>query len=683
MMVIRHNKESAGTLSILSDVYGKRSKALGRISSGMKIRTASDDAAGYAISERMRVQIRSLDQSKQNAQNGMSLLKVAEGSLDGVRSLLLRGKEMALSAANDSNTDADRRIIQKQWDEITAEIEDAAGSAEFNGIRLLSGQFSAHARGYVPIDVYRDTSLPIIESLVTYPVVVRKTGEEANPYREITPELTAAIQTEILPQSVRKLLDTFPETFGYLQHSNLGIGFSAIRNPKSSVLASVTLKTSYTPGLTVDSGTYSLGYRLYVNTAKVQADGSADGITDASRLDLEKTITHEMMHAMMFESLTAPMLGWESTLHQPYPPIKAAGFPDWFVEGTAQAASGGSDWVTAMGISDVTDEAAIQRFLSAAPLTSGTTASKYGTGYLASMYLGSLASGGATDAKSVAHGLDLLLKDVRDGMRMDEAIRQHTNGRYQSTADFTNRFGTEPEELSFIKTLVKAYTNNTMGASDGTGGLVAGDYRTSDLLPDAPAASLVFFLDTGYVYVVNHYPSGYAIFSGGTQGTNGISPFAGTPGGSTGGNAGGSIGGGGGIAADAVPRGLRFHIGAKGDDSLMFSLDRVDRNSLGIDRTDMRTRESAQNSISILDAALESILDQLTTVGAMQTRLDLHRSMLTTNSENTQRSESTIRDADMAKEMTEFVKYNILQQGATAMLSHANTDASNVLALLP
>ena len=104
----------------------------------MKINGAQDDAAGYAISERMRVQIRSLDQANQNTQNGSSMMKTAEGAVSSTVEILKALKEKAISAANDSNTDDDRRIIQKEMDQFIDQIDDNA-LVTFNGKYLVDG----------------------------------------------------------------------------------------------------------------------------------------------------------------------------------------------------------------------------------------------------------------------------------------------------------------------------------------------------------------------------------------------------------------------------------------------------------------------------------------------------------------------------------------------------------------
>ena len=137
-MVVKNNMSALSTLNTLNRNTKALSKSLQKVSSGMKINSAADDASGYAISERMRVQIRSLDQANSNAQNGGSMMKVAEGAVSSTVEILKTLKEKAVNAANDTNTDADRATIQKEMDQSIDQINDNA-NVTFNGQYLVDG----------------------------------------------------------------------------------------------------------------------------------------------------------------------------------------------------------------------------------------------------------------------------------------------------------------------------------------------------------------------------------------------------------------------------------------------------------------------------------------------------------------------------------------------------------------
>ena len=137
-MVVKNNMSAISTLNTLNKNSSALAKSLAKVSSGMKINSAADDASGYAISERMRVQIRSLDQDNQNTQNGQSMMKVAEGAVSSTVEILKTLKEKVINAANDTNTDADRQTIQKELDQSVDQINDNA-VITFNGKYLVDG----------------------------------------------------------------------------------------------------------------------------------------------------------------------------------------------------------------------------------------------------------------------------------------------------------------------------------------------------------------------------------------------------------------------------------------------------------------------------------------------------------------------------------------------------------------
>ena len=137
-MVVKNNMSAISTLNTLNKNSSALAKSLAKVSSGMKINSAADDASGYAISERMRVQIRSLDQDNQNTQNGQSMMKVAEGAVSSTVEILKTLKEKVINAANDTNTDADRQTIQKELDQSGDQINDNA-VITCNGKYLVDG----------------------------------------------------------------------------------------------------------------------------------------------------------------------------------------------------------------------------------------------------------------------------------------------------------------------------------------------------------------------------------------------------------------------------------------------------------------------------------------------------------------------------------------------------------------
>ena len=141
-MVVQHNMQAMNANRQLGVTTDSQKKVTEKLSSGYKVNRAADDAAGLTISEKMRSQIRGLTQASANAQDGISCVQTAEGALTEVHSMLQRMNELAVKAANGTNTSADRLAIQKEVSALTAEISRVAESTEFNTLNLLKGSFN-------------------------------------------------------------------------------------------------------------------------------------------------------------------------------------------------------------------------------------------------------------------------------------------------------------------------------------------------------------------------------------------------------------------------------------------------------------------------------------------------------------------------------------------------------------
>lgn len=142
-MIINHNIAALNSYRNLVNTNNNLAKSLERLSSGLRINRAADDAAGLAISEKMRGQIRGLTQATRNAQDGISLLQTAEGALNETHSILQRMRELAVQAANDTLTSNDRSQIQMEVDQLVTEINRIANTTEFNTKKLLDGSAAA------------------------------------------------------------------------------------------------------------------------------------------------------------------------------------------------------------------------------------------------------------------------------------------------------------------------------------------------------------------------------------------------------------------------------------------------------------------------------------------------------------------------------------------------------------
>ena len=436
-MVVKNNMSALSTLNTLNRNTKALSKSLQKVSSGMKINSAADDASGYAISERMRVQIRSLDQANSNAQNGGSMMKVAEGAVSSTVEILKTLKEKAVNAANDTNTDADRQTIQKELDQSIDQINDNA-NVTFNGQYLVDGSKNSK---------------------------------------------TTVTCTALTNQSLAE--DTA---------SNTALtGLKARNGDSLNIQSTDTITVSWVK----DGKTYTASTKVGAQTLTVALNAMSDG-----------------SHALSGD-------------------ITLSGGKTSFI---AIDGSGNSVY-TASGESSIT-------------ITSKGT-------------------------------------------------------------------GVDGQISGF-----------TISITDNTGAVRKSANAALDAFDETLRAQ----------------------------------------------NA-------------SVDNSINLQIGTKANQTIKVGLTDMKAQALGLqgknnDTIQVGNQEQANAAINVLDAAIQKALDQQTTIGAVQSRLEYTQSNLTTASENVTAAESTIRDADMAKEMTEYTKNNVLMQAAQSMLAQANQSSSNVLSLL-
>ena len=141
-MIINHNLNAMNAHRNMSSLTVSQGKAMEKLSSGLRINRASDDAAGLAISEKMRGQIRGLNQASRNAQDGISMIQTAEGALSETQAIGHRLRELAIQSANGIYTDDDRKLIDQEFNQLKKEIDRIANDTEFNGSKLLNGDKS-------------------------------------------------------------------------------------------------------------------------------------------------------------------------------------------------------------------------------------------------------------------------------------------------------------------------------------------------------------------------------------------------------------------------------------------------------------------------------------------------------------------------------------------------------------
>ena len=235
-MVINHN---------MSAMYSQRStnltnvaaqKNMEKLSSGLKINRAGDDASGLAVSEKMRSQIRGLNKASENAQNGLSFIQTTEGYLQETTDIIQRIRELAVQSSNGIYTEEDRMQIQVEVSQLVAEVDRIASQAQFNGLNMLTGRFAREegtnavtASMWFHIGANMDQRMQVyIGTMTATALNLRNLGDETIMSLESPAEANRAIGT--LDEALKKLNKQRADLGGYynrLEHAIRGIDVAA------------------------------------------------------------------------------------------------------------------------------------------------------------------------------------------------------------------------------------------------------------------------------------------------------------------------------------------------------------------------------------------------------------------------------------------------------------------------
>lgn len=670
-MVIQHNitaKNANRQLGISDKTSGKSSE---KLSSGYRINRSADDAAGLQISEKLRWQVRGLNRASDNISDGISLLNTADGALGETHALLQRMRELSVQAANDTNTEADRKSLQSEIDDLIGEVDRIANTTQYNTMTLLNGSLSSGNPVRSPYQTFLllqpgqsapDSGITVTNPIID-PSVTKLTSADAQALEQI-------LADSIVPQAVNAFLSSYGGVFQTaLQNGQISqqIGLK-IYETNNTVLAYVAMQSSYSPS-TGQLGPISLNLSVNVNTITM----TNGALSNTTRRELETTIVHEMMHAFMDDSLTNGMIG--ATLGK----IDASNkFPDWFAEGMAQTAAGGcsndNDWVNGrygLNLDANSTAAQIQASVTAPNHNLANSASQvaaqYGTGYLACMYLGYLAAGqpASVTSGSIGNGLGIVLNKLMSGDALDTVINSISGGAYTSISDFETKFG-DAASAQFIHDLLAAAGTAGNGSvlSNTSAGLA-----TSDLLPDAVVSSPApaYRIDTTTEFVTSSVPNRNWNTGGAKAGGSGTG--------------GGGTGGGGGIVPSVGP--LHIQTGALSHQSVILSFEDMRAAALGLaPGLSVASYEEAGAAIAACDKAIGLVSAERSRIGAVTNRLEHAAANDDSTAENSQAAESRIRDTDMAKEMVLYSAQNILRQAGQSILAQASRSAESVLSLL-
>ena len=569
-MVVKNNMSAISTLNTLNKNSSALAKSLQKVSSGMKINSAADDASGYAISERMRVQIRGLDQANQNTQNGSSMMKVAEGAVSSTVDILKTLKEKAINAANDTNTDSDRQTIQKELNQSIDQIDDNA-NVTYNGKYLVDGSKNT---------------------------------------------IGDATYTALSNQNLKK------GTTGGTKLTDL-----ARRSGDSLEIAS-------TDKVTVS---YVQGGKTYTTTFQAG----------------DKTLNDVFQAAEDIDSTGKIFADASNNAYQAAKTGKAIDSSD--------VSTAVSTAVTNVSTADSTYTSS----MNAAASTLATKVASYNTA----------ADGTAAKGSKLSTSLEKFDASKMSAADYIAAVKADSN--YASALAATGnatKLGTEVSTADSSVTAAKSTYNKSDGAVHLLTGSAVGVAASRKTVETADGTDAVTVLANKSG--VQGQISGLSISVTDSEGNEKKTVNAALAFGE-------SV-----RAQDASEdNAITLQVGTNANTSIKVGLTDMRSEALGLKGSDgtklnISTQAKANAAMDVLDKAIQKALDQQTTIGSVESRLSYTSSNLTTASENVQSSESTIRDADMAKEMTEYTKNNVLLQAAQSMLAQANQSSSSVLSLL-
>ncbi len=643
-MRINNNIQALNAYRNLYQNQSATSKNLERLSSGMRINRAADDAAGLAISEKMRSQIRGLKQAERNSLDGISLMQTAEGAMTEVHSMLQRMRELAVQAANDTNTTTDRTQIQKEIDQLRLEIDSIASKTEFNTRKLLDGS-SAVDTQYITGEM-ENTNIKNVP-VVTDPSMATgryEIGIIGNP--EIVNKLNQP-GAGVSDANVIKI----PAKDTKIDSANNGAGISKVTTT------------------TADNGDYIVEIKNKLNTKNV-TDNGGTGLTGT-----EISIT---------ENVTRGSYEFTITGYDAGPPkkgtIQVKG-PDDTVARTLTDIELGSNVELANGVnidlSGITADST-----SAIKFDIETTADVIVNGVSKSVTFNNKNS----ITENVGDfSIQLDAAKIANGTTKVEVGSQLAFGEYSIvvTGQQTDAHGNTSATIEVFNP--DGFSIGKKAAVIGAGGdevTIGVDGKSviidTRLITQAGTAKVQIESKVNVsVSLVNEdgtptpitFPKDLTTANGKlTHGGLEMEFGANIKGGNS--------------QFDLTNKALAFQIGANTNQNVMIDVPQLSTVKLGIDEINVLNHEDANMAIFKLDKAINDISSTRAKLGATQNRLEHTINNLQVTHENLSSAESRIRDADMALEMTEFTKNNILNQAAQAMLAQANQLPQGVLQLL-
>lgn len=633
-MVVQHNLQAMNANRMLGVTTSAQSKSSEKLSSGYKINRAADDAAGLTISEKMRKQIKGLDQASTNAEDGVSAVQTAEGALTEVHSMLQRMNELAVQAANGTNSESDRQAIQDEISQLETEIDRVAETTKFNEIYLLKGdpaetssdvKVAAHDAGLAGklVDNGNGTSTFTLNDALEDGDKVTIAGKE---YTIGTTGKGSVLDPATLNDStdgydVSTSLDSLTLSVGD------SVTYAGATYTLTDKVAADTLTWADGDTFKIGDVGYTVAAATSLDALELSADDAAAKIEEALADGKQVVVTANAGNANAnSKTLVASLEAGEVSI------------ADTIIAGNAtaallaQAGSGSADAVTLAAGDSVT-------------ISGETTIATEATPAAAKDVYDSIDALAAGNTVQVGSGEDAVTYTIVDSE--DEADA----ATYKVTKD------------TILSNIQDGETVNVNGGGSQT---VIGDIGSAGSTDDVITAKTAYAMMAQELQVASSIGTDQAA----TVKNEGNGKFTITQ---------GTV-----EVKDALA--FNLHVGADADmtNKINVDIESMSAASLGIKGINV-TDDSGVAATYAIDAiadAISKVSSQRSALGAVQNRLEHTISNLDNIVENTTSAESRIRDTDMAEEMVEYSKNNILAQAGQSMLAQANTSTQGVLSLL-
>ena len=724
---INHNVSALSTYSKLNANSSSLEKSIASLSSGLRINTAADDAAGLAISEKMRSQINGLNRAKLNAQDGISMIQIAEGGLNETESMLQRMRELAIQASNDTLTSNDRLEIQKEINQLRDAINDIANSTEYNTKKLLNGNQTAQVssssksvRGVVTgsgnVAGDYQVSMSVVQAGIsqvqtTQVFMDKNTGELAKGNTKLediaqfydengvfalasAQTLTVTGNSESSSVTINGKM-TLNELAAALQNSISGVNGLGIKNSTASVVSTAQTNVSglggylqLTSGKVGESGDFSIaGDQSVIDALGLSVSRqSANNVVQVNLKDNKgnsRTINTSSDRA--YGLLNGIDLNFDST------PAQVAG-NGGIVEGMKFT---GTETL-AFNFDVGTVNYAVNVSLSGKYSMEGIAAE------INKQIAASVANSGME--ASVVDGQIRLSYNPTDGSSPTEIkVTGGSNllginaGTYTGFVDGDKDKSKTVKGISLLDKTAGTARDITIGDGVNSRTFALGTTMTAgaDLVDiEETIVSVNNTLEGAKINVRMDAINGSVAFTStilGRKNNNGAAATQGNVVISSNGGIDQVLGFKNGTAKGSGDTNFRLHvvesgpvfqIGANEGQNMKISIGNMSALALGVDKLDMSTTAGAQKALQRIDQAISKASSERSKLGAYTNRLNYTINNLENTATNLTDAESRIRDVDYASEMINFTSAQIKQQVATAMLAQANASANNILSLL-